>query len=248
MIPLRDNIRSRHFPVVNVALITACVAVFLAQLGAGGGEAWAFRPAMLIPGTISPLAALQAMLLSMFMHGGMLHIAGNLLFLWVFGDNVEDRMGHVRYLLFYLGAGIIATLAHSVTALLTGGGDIPIVGASGAIAGVLGAYLVLLPHARVHTLVFLFIFVTVIDLPAPIFLVYWFIIQLFQGVGSVGIATGIAYMAHIGGFAAGFLFARSLTPKVGPPPPPPPPDYYSPPGYGPPRRPPPPRITRLRIE
>lgn len=254
MIPLRDNIRSGRFPVVNVALITACIAMFVAQLSAdGGGQAWAFRPAMLVPGSVSPLVAAQGMLLSMFMHGGVLHIAGNMLFLWVFGDNVEDRMGHVRYLLFYLGAGIVATLAHSATTLFTGGGDVPIVGASGAIAGVLGAYLVLLPYARVRTLIFLFVFVTVVELPAPIFLVYWFIIQLFQGVGSLGFTTGVAYMAHIGGFAAGFLFARAIAAKVGPPPPPPPPSYYppsgyGPPGYGPPRYPRPPRITRLRIE
>lgn len=248
MIPLRDNIRSGRFPIVNVAIIAACVVVFLAQLATGGGEAWAFRPAMLIPGRTDPLSALQALLLSMFMHGGLLHIGGNMLFLWVFGDNVEDRMGHVRYLLFYLGAGIVATLAHSLTALLGGGGDVPIVGASGAIAGVLGAYLVLLPYARVRTLIFLFVFVTVVELPAPIFLVYWFFIQLFQGVGSIGIPTGVAYMAHIGGFAAGYLFARALVAKAGPPPPPPPSGYYRPYRYGPPRPPRPPRITRLRIE
>ncbi len=248
MIPLRDSIRSRSFPCVNVAIIVACVAVFVAQLVTpDNGQAWAFRPRMLIPGAgAGPIDAMTALVLSMFMHGGILHIAGNMLFLWVFGDNVEDRLGHVRYAVFYLGTGVVATLAHS---LVTGFADVPIVGASGAIAGVLGAYLVLVPHSRVRTLVFLLFFVTIVDLPAPLFLVYWFIIQLFQGVGGLGLQTGVAYMAHIGGFGAGWLIARAISRRLGPPPPPnvglPPPP---PPTYRPPRRPPPPRITRLRID
>jgi len=244
MIPLRDNIRSGHFPVINVVLILACVAVFLVQaITPGGGAAWAFHPAMLRPGSGTPLLdAFAAMVMSMFMHGGVLHIAGNMLFLWVFGDNVEDRLGHIRYLLFYFGAGIAATLAH---ALISGLSDVPIVGASGAIAGVLGAYFVLFPHSRVRTLVFLLFFVTIIDLPAPIFLVYWFVIQLFQGVGSIGMSTGVAYAAHIGGFAAGYLVGRLVVGRMGPPPPPSDRrDYY----YRPPNPPRPPRITRLRIE
>lgn len=245
MIPLRDNIRSRSFPIVNVTIIIACVAVFFVQLiTPDNGQSWAFRPSMLRLGSgVGPIVALRAMLLSMFMHGGFMHIAGNMLFLWVFGDNVEDRMGHFKYAIFYLGTGIIATLTHS---LFTGFSDVPMVGASGAIAGVLGAYLILVPHSLVRTLVFLFFFVTIVDLPAPIFLVYWFIIQLFQGVGSIGIPTGVAYMAHIGGFAAGWLIARAMVQRLIPPPPPPP--RYAPRYYRPPRRPPPPRITRLRIE
>ncbi|MGD9498544.1 MAG: rhomboid family intramembrane serine protease [Armatimonadota bacterium] len=250
MIPLRDNIRSRRFPYVTVAIIVACVLVFFAQLVAmpGQGEDYAFRPIMLSPLRGPGLGeAFGALLLSMFMHGSLMHIGGNMLFLWVFGDNVEDRMGHLRYLIFYLAAGVVATLAHSVTTVVTGGAELPLVGASGAIAGVLGAYFVLLPYSRVRTLVFLFFFVTVVDLPAPIFLVYWFVLQLFQGVGSIGLQTGVAYAAHIGGFAAGYLIARAAPPRVGPPPPPP--DEYEPRRYyGPPRRPGPPRITRLRIE
>ncbi len=245
MIPLRDSIRSRSFPIVNVAIIVACVIVFLLQIAsAEHGQTWAFRPSMLIPGR-GPGAgeAVVALFLSMFMHGGILHIAGNMLFLWVFGDNVEDRMGHGRYLVFYLVTGTIATLAHSVFTIFTPVRmDVPLVGASGAIAGVLGAYLVLFPISRVRTLVFLFFFVTVIDLPAPFFLVYWFIIQLFQGVGAIGLDTGVAYMAHIGGFGAGYLLARRLADTMAPPPPPRI-DYPMPP-----RPPRPPRITRLRIE
>ncbi len=245
MIPYRDSIRSGRVPIVSVAIILACVAVFLVQLVAPeGGQDWAFRPSMLRPGA-GPglLGALAAMIMSMFMHGGVMHIAGNMLFLWVFGDNVEDRMGHLKYLLFYLGTGIAATLAHAV---ISGFSDVPIVGASGAIAGVLGAYFVLFPYARIRTLIFLFFFITVIDLPAPVFLVYWFVIQLFHGVGSIGLSTGVAYAAHIGGFAAGYLVGRTMVPRVGPPPPPPRDrrDYY----YRPPRPPRSPRITRLRIE
>ncbi len=247
MIPFRDNIRSGHFPIVSVAIILACVAVFLVQLiSPGAGQAWAFRPSMLRPGSGTTLPdALGALTMSMFMHGGVLHIAGNMLFLWVFGDNVEDRLGHVKYLLFYLGAGIVATLAH---ALISGFSNVPIVGASGAIAGVLGAYFVLFPHARVRTLIFLLFFITVVDLPAPVFLVYWFVIQLFHGIGSIGLNTGVAYAAHIGGFAAGYLVGR-LAIRRGGPPPPPSADrrdyYYRPRPPSPPR---PPRITRLRIE
>ena len=233
MLPLTDNIRSRRFPVVNVAIIIACVIVFFAQLSAGLrvsiGE-WAFRPEFLIPGRADGIGDVAvAMILSMFMHGGVMHILGNMLFLWVFGDNIEDRMGHIKYLVFYLVCGVIATLAHSGAALFSEGLQIPLVGASGAIAGVLGAYLVLFKHARVRTLVILFFIITIINLPAPIFLVYWFIIQVL----SIGTATGVAYLAHVGGFIAGFLLVRVFADTSRP---------------RPPQIPPPPRVTNLRIE
>lgn len=233
MIPLRDNIRPRRYPIVNVTLIIACVVVYLAQHIVGmrvAIEEWAFRPEFLIPGRADGIGhVVAAMGISMFMHGGLMHIAANMLFLWVFGDNVEDRMGHVRYLLFYLICGIIATVAHSVAAVFSSMLVIPLVGASGAIAGVLGAYLLLFKHARIQTLVILFFFITVINLPAPIFLIYWFIIQVF----SIGADTGVAYLAHIGGFVAGLLLVRVFSDATPPRPPQPPPV---------------PRVTRLRIE
>lgn len=234
MIPLRDSIRPRRFPVVNVTIIIVCIVVYLAQHIVGmrvATEQWAFRPEFLIPGRADGIGHLTtAIMLSMFMHGNLPHILANMLFLWVFGDNVEDRMGHGKYLVFYLIAGTIATLAHSVAALLTPAPSaIPVVGASGAIAGVLGAYLVLFKHSRIRTLVFLFFIITVIDLPAPVFLVYWFIIQVL----SMGADTGVAYLAHIGGFVAGFLLVRVFADTRPPRPPPPPPM---------------PRVTSLRIE
>lgn len=230
MLPIRDNIRSRRFPIINVAIIIACVGVFFAQINAGGGQDWAFKPNMLVPWRGPGFAdAITALFLSMFMHGGIMHIAGNMLFLWVFGDNVEDRMGHVKYLFFYLLCGVVATITHSLFALFTGTGHMSLVGASGAIAGVLGAYFVLFKHARVRTLVFLFFIITTVDLPAGFFLFYWLIIQVF----SIGMASGVAYMAHIGGFGAGYLLVRAFA------------DTSSP---RPPNEPPKPRVTDLRIE
>lgn len=230
MIPIRDNIKSRRFPVVNVAIIIACVGVFYAQFQAGpAAQEWAFRPEMLLPWRGPGVTeAVTALFLSMFMHGGLGHIGGNMLFLWIFGDNIEDRMGHVKYLVFYLICGVIATLAHSAFALATGTAHIALVGASGAIAGVLGAYFVLFRHARVRTLVILFFFVTVIDLPAGVFLIYWLVIQFL----SIG-AGPVAYLAHIGGFAAGFLLVRAFVDDTTP---------------RPPNEPKEPRVTDLRIE
>lgn len=147
---------------------------------------------------------------SMFLHGGLLHLGGNMLFLWIFGNNIEDRMGHVRFALFYLAAGLVATYAQVATDL---GSAIPQIGASGAIAGVLGAYLVMYPHARVLTAVFFF-FITLVELPAVVVLGLWFVLQAFQGVGALGAQAsgGVAWFAHIGGFlfgaAVAWLFYR----------------------------------------
>ncbi len=234
MIPIRDNIRSRRFPIVNVAIIVACAVMFFAQLQFGFRQSlneWAFRPEDLLAGSEGwPISGLTALFLSMFMHGGIGHIAGNMLFLWVFGDNIEDRMGHVKYLIFYLITGVVATLAHAIPALVMGmsAAQTPLVGASGAIAGVLGAYFVLFRHARVRTLVFLFFIVTMVDIPAGVFLIYWLVIQ-FLSIGG----GPVAYFAHIGGFAAGFLLVRAFADTSRP---------------RPPQEPPRPRVTDLRIE
>lgn len=215
MFPLRDSIPSEKTPLVNVLIIATCVAVFgfellLGRHLAGFLRANAFVPARLVApeafGVTWPFA-LWTMLLSMFLHGGWLHLGGNMWFLWVFGDNVEDALGHAWYLLFYLACGAAATLAQT---LADPGSRVPLVGASGAIAGVLGAYLVWFPWSRVKSLVFLGIFFTFAELPAPLFLVLWFVVQLFSGTLSLAVGAahgGVAWFAHIGGFVAGASMA-----------------------------------------
>ncbi len=224
MIPIRDNIKSTHYPLVNTGLIIACVVVFVYQLADPTAiEALAFRPVYLASLTtmreLGAAAVGGSLLLSMFMHGGLLHIGFNMLFLWVFGDNVEDRMGHLRYLLFYLLCGVLATLSHSIMALLgalTHGGQglqIPLVGASGAIAGVLGAYYKLYRYAAVRTLIPLFFVFTMADLPASLFIIIWFISQLLYGLSALGHpGAGIAFWAHIGGFVAGIFLVKLFVP------------------------------------
>ena len=150
------------------------------------------------PRRISPLLSL---LLSLFMHGSWLHLLGNMLFLWIFGNNIEDRLGRIRFVLFYLLCGGGASLAH---VLFNPASLVPVIGASGAISGVMGAYLALFPTARVRTLVFIFILVTTVDIPASVFLVIWFVFQLLSARGG----SGIAWLAHVGGFILGFLLIK----------------------------------------
>lgn len=144
---------------------------------------------------------------AMFLHGGWFHVLSNMLYLWIFGDNVEDRMGHFKYLVFYLLTGYIATIAH---VFYTPASNVPLIGASGAIAGVLGAYLILYPHARVLTLVFIFIFIQIIPIPAVIFLGIWFVLQILNGTASLSVqaAQSVAFWAHIGGFVSGMLLVK----------------------------------------
>jgi len=212
MIPLRDDNPRRTVPYVTYALVALNVLAFLWELSLGSrlDEALfqlAFIPARYwLPGNW--VFDLFTIVFSMFLHGGLLHIGSNMLYLWIFGDNIEDRIGHGRYLAFYLLCGLAATMAHAV---FSAGSRIPAIGASGAIAGVLGAYLLLYPHARVMTLIPIFFFITVRELPAILILGLWFVLQLFSGVGSLGVTDaqdmgGVAYFAHIGGFVAGLLF------------------------------------------
>jgi membrane associated rhomboid family serine protease len=230
MIPLRDDNPRRTFPFVNYTLVILNVLAFAWELSLGPDLepmmfARAFIPARYwLPGNL--VFDLYTIVFSMFLHGGLMHIGSNMLYLWIFGDNVEDRLGHVRYLLFYLLCGFLATFAH---AMFSPGSRIPAIGASGAIAGVLGAYLILYPHARVMTLIPIFFFVTVRELPAIIILGLWFVLQLFVGVGSLGVSSaqesgGVAYFAHIGGFVAGMaliaVFGGFRRPKRREPPPP----------------------------
>ncbi|MBZ5589316.1 MAG: rhomboid family intramembrane serine protease [Acidobacteriia bacterium] len=219
MFPLRDSVPSSRAPVVNVLLIVACGAVFLFELSLGPYlerfmRVYAFVPArffhlLAVRGGVS--LGLKSVLLSMFLHGGWLHLIGNMWFLWIFGDNVEDVLGHVPYLAFYLGCGATAAIGQAIVAPSS---SVPMVGASGAIAGVLGAYLVWFPWARVRTLLFLGFFFTVAELPAPIFLIIWFVVQFFSGTLALAAAGpaagGVAWFAHIGGFLTGALLALML--------------------------------------
>ena len=216
MFPLRDSIPSARRPVVNLLVIGVCAAVFLYEVMLGAGveafvNAFGFVPARFFEPSAFNVGAswgLLTLLTSMFMHGGWLHLIGNMWFLWVFGDNVEDCLGHGRYVFFYLACGAAAALAQ---ALISPSSVVPMVGASGAIAGVLGAYLVWYPWSRIHTFVFLGIFFTTAELPAPVFLIIWFVIQFFSGALSLASAGptggGVAFFAHIGGFVAGALLA-----------------------------------------
>jgi membrane associated rhomboid family serine protease len=230
MIPLRDENPRRTVPVVTYLLIALNVLGFLWELSLGRNLdralfSVAFIPARFwIPGYWAQ--DIFTMIASMFLHGGLMHIGSNMLYLWIFGDNVEDRLGKVRYILFYFACGIGATLAH---AIFSSGSRIPAIGASGAIAGVLGAYLILYPHARVMTLIPIFFFITIREIPAVIILGFWFVLQLFSGVGSLGVPDaqdmgGVAYFAHIGGFVAGivliFLLGGTRRPRQVQPPPP----------------------------
>ena len=237
MIPLRDNIRSTRYPLVNTALIAACVIVFVYQyfyqhlylhIDQDTVYQYAFRPAYLASlGAIQdagPQVIAGSLIGSLFMHGGIFHLLANMLFLWVFGDNVEDRMGHLRYLVFYVLCGALATLAHSlmasVSALITSPAALntALIGASGAIAGVLGAYYKLFKGAYVRTLVVLFIVFTTVDLPAGLFIIIWFVLQLVYGLGTVGqVGGGVAFWAHIGGFVAGLYLVRLFVPRTRPP-------------------------------
>ena len=271
MIPLKDDNPTSRFPVVTVALIVVCVAVFIWQLnfptdpkldqvgfghidqssldygaipyrithaddrdcavGAVAASQGQFQAGVVCPGTkdydeavaigqqnpdAQPIPINQAawwvtLFTSMFMHGGFLHIAGNMLFLWVFGNNIEDRLGRVKFLLFYLLAGLIAVYTQ---ALIDPGSTAPTIGASGAIAGVLGAYAWLFPRARVLTLIFIIFFVTVVEIPALILLALWFILQFVPALGQVAVGSGgdqgVAYFAHVGGFVFGSAVAGAM--------------------------------------
>ncbi len=216
MFPLRDSIPHSRPPVVNVLIVGACAVVFFFELILGPQldafiRAFAFVPARLFDPAryqVGLAYNVGTVFASMFMHGGWLHLIGNMWFLWIFGDNVEDCLGHGRYLLFYLFCGVVAAAGQ---AFIAPASRVPMIGASGAIAGVLGAYLVWFPWARVKTLVFLFVFVTVMDLPAPVFLVLWFVVQFFSGTLSLAASSagagGVAFFAHIGGFVAGAVLA-----------------------------------------
>ncbi len=204
MIPLRDVIPSRTFPVVTIALIIVNAAVFAFEVSLPDRELHAlFSEFGLVPASFSAASVLT----SMFLHGGWLHVIGNMWCLWIFGDNVEDRTGHGRFLVFYLLCGAIAALGQVA---VQPNSQVPTIGASGAIAGVMGAYLVLYPRSRILTLVPLIIIFQIIEIPAVYFLLFWFVIQLFSGVGALATSAGrpvggVAFWAHVAGFVGGVL-------------------------------------------
>jgi membrane associated rhomboid family serine protease len=202
MIPLRDVVPSRTTPFVTIGLIVANVLVFLFELSLGRQADDFTLYFGLVPAAFSWVAVFT----SMFIHSGLLHVAGNMLYLWIFGDNVEDRMGHGRFLVFYLLCGVAAALGQTIAAPDS---VVPMVGASGAIAGVMGAYFVLYPKSRIVTLVPLFFFFQIIEVPAIFFLGIWFVMQFVSGFGSIVSTTsgasggGVAFWAHVAGFIAG---------------------------------------------
>jgi len=209
MIPIRDEIRTRRTPIVNYLLIAANIAAFVLMWLAGSKQEALVYQFALIPANFTTglsLGDVADIFTGMFMHAGLAHLGGNMLYLWIFGDNVEDSMGPIKYLAFYLVGGVVASLAHILT---NPGSEIPAVGASGAIAAVLGAYLVLYPHSRVATIFPLGYFLRVTMLPASVVLGMWFVLQLFSGVLSLGgpDVGGVAFWAHIGGFVAGVVMA-----------------------------------------
>ncbi len=203
MFPIRDHNPSGRTPYVTYLLIAVNIAVFLSYWGLFRDpraiNAFFFDWA-LIPALISEGQGFGGIVTSMFLHGGWMHLAGNMLFLYIFGDNIEDELGHLRYLGFYLGCGIIAALAQYIAQPLS---PVPTVGASGAIAGVMGGYLLLFPRARVDILVILIIIFKVLPVPAWLMLAVWFALQVFGGMGAQGDGGGVAYWAHLGGFLAG---------------------------------------------
>lgn len=216
MIPLKDDNPTERTPVVTFALLAANAAAFLWQLFGVGLEQSVLRGGA-IPYEILTFQDVEwraivppplTIVTSMFLHGGIAHIAMNMLTLWIFGNNVEDALGRGRFVLFYLVSGVAAALAQTVAAATSGDALVPMVGASGAIAGVLAAYLVLFPHARVLTLVVVIFYVRLAHIPAGWFIGFWFLLQILSVV--FGGDPGVAFMAHIGGFVAGYLLVRVL--------------------------------------
>lgn len=215
MIPIADSEKSRRFPFLNILFIGLNVLAFYLQITALNPEAFIYKYA-LVPSEIdfSNFATLYPFVTSMFLHGGFLHIGSNMLFLWVFGDNVEGHLPPFVYLFLYLGAGIVGSLAQY---FMDPTSTIPMLGASGAVAGALGAYFTLFPHHKIKTLVILPIFITIIEISAVFMLGYWILLQLISGAGSVGLPAdqgGVAYFAHIGGFAFGYIFAKIFAKTV----------------------------------
>lgn len=214
MIPIRDKNPSGTFPYITIGIIVINVLIFLYELSLDSELGEFIMKYAVVPLKIKHYSQYPDLTFasisfpfvsSMFLHGGFIHLIGNMWYLWIFGDNIEDKLGHFKFFGFYILCGIIALSVH---VLFNSQSDIPCIGASGAIAGVLGAYMVTFPYARIVTIVPLFVFIQVIELPAMVVLGFWFVIQFFNGATSITASTsgaGVAWWAHIGGFAAGII-------------------------------------------
>jgi len=223
-IPIRDHNPSEKTPYVTYALIAANVLIFLSYWHLFSDERALFRfyfEWAMIPESVADGRRLHGLVTSMFLHGGFMHLAGNMLFLWIFGDNLEEDLGHIGFLVFYLASGLGAGLIHVLAAPWS---TVPTVGASGAIAGVMGAYLLMYPRARVDIFFFFLVFFKIWPIPAWVMLGIWFAIQLFNGIGTDPSGGGVAYWAHAGGFIVGLVLVvptwlkrggRSLWEKTG---------------------------------
>lgn len=208
MFPLRDDRPTYSPPIVTTLLIVACALVFFFELSLDEYSRNYFITLYgIVPVHLRPVTLIT----SMFLHGGWAHIIGNMLFLWAFGKSLEDAMGHTKFLAFYFICGIAAGITHVA---FNSYSPMPTVGASGAIAGVMGAYLIKFPRARIHTLIFILFFLTTADIPAAFILVYWFLMQLFSGYGSIAHTNvtdaGVAWFAHVGGFVTGMILVNLM--------------------------------------
>jgi hypothetical protein len=224
MIPIKDNVPSRTFPVVTVGLIVVNILIFIVEYFALGPLEmrrftlqYGLVPVVLreyaLGGGIPAGQAITPLVTSIFLHGGLVHVVGNMWYLWIFGDNVEDRLGHFRFLVFFITCGVIGNLAHYA---FNSSSMIPTIGASGAVAGVLGVYLVSYPSARVLVLIPVFFFLHFVNLPALVVLGFWIVLQFLNGAASVVFTQatgGVAWWAHIGGFMGGILIFKLFRPR-----------------------------------
>jgi membrane associated rhomboid family serine protease len=218
LIPFKDDNPSASIPFATIIIIALNISFFILELLSPRDTQYLVYAYGAIPKDIlsfhsdQPIPAVLTLFTSMFMHGGLLHIGGNMLYFWIFGNNIEDRLGHLRFIFFYLFCGIFAAYAH---ALSSPNSEMPMIGASGAIAGILGAYVLLFPAARVHTIVFFGFFIQVIRIPALIVIGFWAIIQFVSGLITQGILHqgGTAWFAHVGGFLAGLLTIKLWLPR-----------------------------------
>ncbi len=216
MFPISDSIKSGKFPILNITIIGITVFVFIQQFLSPNPDAFIQQYA-LIPANInfSNLKTLYPFITAIFLHGGFLHILSNMWFLWVFGDDAEARLGKISFLLLYFLAGVLGNL---VQYFLMPSSTIPMLGASGAIAGILGAYFILFPYSKIKSLVFIFFFFTVVEIPAPFMLGYWFLLQLLSGAVALPFSSstgGVAFWAHVGGFITGVVIGRMFRGKAG---------------------------------
>ncbi|MBN1224874.1 MAG: rhomboid family intramembrane serine protease [Candidatus Aminicenantes bacterium] len=220
-IPLKDENPTSRFPFVTVAFVALNILVFLYQLASPEGVQYFVYRMGAVPYEITHFTSIEllgiqrlspplTLFTAMFLHGGILHLLGNMLYLWIFGNNVEDHLGSLRFILFYFLSGLGASFAHII---FNPNSQVPMIGASGAIAGVLGAYLVLYPRANVKTVVFLFFFIRIVPIPAALVLGLWFILQML----NIGMGGGVAWFAHIGGFLIGIVLIRVLAGRRGRP-------------------------------